>query len=122
MVTVTLCSRTRSFGTAVHLFCNSCGKNLERSRSYQEKHSKMTEVTFLLLLHPTFSSLKTAAKAHTELQQGNDTMNIFLIKKYAIEKNGTKCGIFIGFFPKSRPAREKRLRPSANSLLVLPFH
>ena len=78
--------------------------------------------------------MKTAAKAHTELQYGRTNLTTrFLIKKYAIQKffhttlqnvdfSGLRGGTFASFFSTSRPAREKRFAPSATSVLALPFN
>ena len=99
----------------------------------------MPKMTFLLLFFfkPKigFFSLKTAARAHTGLQQGKTSMNKrFPIKQYTIENffhtilrktdtSGMRGGTFaVFFFSTPRPARKKMFGLSATSALVLPFH
>ena len=76
LVDITLCSRTLEVLSCFPtIFCKCWDWYIERSRSYQEKHSKMPKDVFATFaLKISLFSLKTGAKAHSELQHGRTSM------------------------------------------------
>ena len=89
LVVVTLCSITlKVLGCFTNIFAISVANTLSaRARTTKNTKNAKNEVFSTFASKIGLFSLKTAAKAHTELQSGRTNLiKRFLIKKYAIEK------------------------------------